>query len=110
MDWLVDRRKSAVTMEPEVLALATLGANYLLQGMHHVDQRRLCRHYRVDILLGAGRLVDHAFVLAAFDTGGAIAAGCRSTTFGAPGASSSRGPNRMPRRASRTPSPRYRAA
>src|SRR5258708_9130044 len=48
----------------EVILLA-LDAQQLLQRVHHLHQVRLVGHDLVDVLVGAGDLVDHAAVLAA---------------------------------------------
>ena len=45
----------------------TLDADHLFQRVAHFHQVGLIGHYAVNILVGAGYLVDHAFVLAAND-------------------------------------------
>src|SRR5258708_38958001 len=45
-------------------------AEDLLQGMHYVDQVGLVGHHLVDVLVGAGDFIEHAFVLAADDAFG----------------------------------------
>ena len=44
-----------------------LHANDLLQRMDDLDEIALCRHHRVDVLVGHRRFVDHLGVLAALD-------------------------------------------
>src|SRR5258706_9276667 len=45
-------------------------AEDLLQGMYYLDQVGLVGHHLVDVLVGAGDFVEHAFVLAADDAFG----------------------------------------
>lgn len=42
----------------------SLHAHHLFQRVHHIDQIDLVRHYTIDVLVGAGNLIDHALVLA----------------------------------------------
>src|SRR5580765_1296346 len=44
-----------------------LHAHHLFERVHHLDQFTLRCHHRVDVLVGARRLVDDALVLAALD-------------------------------------------
>ena len=50
----------------------TLDRDDLLQGMHHLHQVRLVGHDAVDVLVGAGDLIEHPLVLAALDSLGLL--------------------------------------
>src|SRR6266850_7056329 len=54
---------------PATHALLPLHAYHLPQRMDDLDEIGLRRHDRVDVLVGARRLVDDAFVLPALDMG-----------------------------------------
>ena len=48
----------------------TFDAQHLLERVHDLDEIGLVRHHLVDVLVGAGDLVQHALVLAADDAFG----------------------------------------
>src|SRR4051794_2218941 len=58
------------TPSPGFTPSSTFDAQHLLEGVHDLDEIGLVRHYLVDVLVGAGNLVQHALVLAAEDAFG----------------------------------------